>query len=236
MVVLSGVFYMFVSFALAVSEPSATFNNFLNSAGQSGAVYLVANDYIGWLKVFVVLTGISSILAFMVANMLMAARVSYALAREKLLPRGSRRCTPTPHATERTAFLRRHRRDGPPAGEPLARPERRQRLRLVCGPVHGDGPDFYAMVNVINIVFHARTNGVQFNWFMNGAVPIVGIAVSMYLLYDAFFKTYLALPFQTGTSVVLAWAVLVGLEHRDGAGRMEPRRRIMGARRLTIFP
>ena len=70
---------------------------------------------------------------------------------------------------------------------------------------------FYTVVNVVKIAFHVRTKGVRFNWFMNGLVPVIGIAVSVSLLYDSFFKTYQALPFQTGTSVVRAWELLVAL-------------------------
>jgi len=230
-VVLSGVFYMFVSFALAVSEPSATFNNFLNSSGQAGAVYLVANDYIGWLKLFVVLTGISSILAFMVANMLMAARVTYALAREKLLP---------------PWFAKVHPKYNTPRNAQLFFVLLVATIPLLIsvwqgqsvvngyawygGLFSGTVLFFYTIVNVVNIVFHARTPGVRFNWFMNGAVPVVGIAVSIYLLYESFFKTYLALPFQTGTSVVLAWAVLIVVSLVMAPVAWSARRRSMGPR------
>ena len=230
-VVLAGIFYMFVSFGLAVSEPSATFNNFLNSSGQAGAVYLVANDYIGWLKLFVVLTGISSILAFMVANMLMAARVTYALAREKLLPSWFAQIHPT-HRTPRNAQLffvvivvTIPLLVSVWQGQSVV-----NGYAWYAGPFTGMVLTFYTIVNVVNIVFHARTKGVQFNWLMNGAVPIVGIAVSIYLLYEAFFKTYLALPFQTGTSVVLAWAVLVVLSVVMAPVAWNYRRRSMGAR------
>lgn len=234
-VVLSGVFYMFVSFALAVSEPATRFNTYLNSPVQAGAVYLVANDYIGWLKIFVVLTGISSILAFMVANMLMAARVTYALAREKLLPQWFAQVHPT-HRTPRNAQLFFVVMV---ATIPLLI-SLWQGSSVVSGYAWYGGLFsgmvlfFYTVVNVVNIAFHARTNGVKFNWFMNGLVPVIGIAVSVYLLYDSFFKTYLALPFQTGTSVVLAWGLLVALSIVLTPLAWNARRRSLGAQATNL--
>jgi amino acid transporter len=68
----------------------------------------------------------------------------------------------------------------------------------------------YLLVNVANLVYHIRRPR-EFNWFMNGLMPVLGIVIVAYILYRGFFKAELALPFRTGSSVVwfsLAWAVI----------------------------
>jgi len=66
-------------------------------------------------------------------------------------------------------------------------------------------------VNLANPVYHARLGREQFNWFLNGFIPVAGIAIDAYILYKGFFVSELALPFKTGSSIVwisLAWAVI----------------------------
>ena len=68
----------------------------------------------------------------------------------------------------------------------------------------------YMLVNVANIVYHAR-RPAEFNWFMNGLIPALGIAIDGYILYRGFFHAELSLPFRTGSSIVwfsLIWAAL----------------------------
>jgi amino acid transporter len=69
----------------------------------------------------------------------------------------------------------------------------------------------YIFVNLANLVYHARFHRQEFNWFLNGFVPIAGIAIDGYVLYKGFFVSEISLPFKSGSSIVwfsLAWAVL----------------------------
>lgn len=69
----------------------------------------------------------------------------------------------------------------------------------------------YMMVNLANIVFHWRHARQEFSWFMNGLIPVAGIAIDGYILYKAFFVAYMGESFQLGKSIVilsLAWAVI----------------------------
>lgn len=69
----------------------------------------------------------------------------------------------------------------------------------------------YMMVNLANIVYHWRHARAEFNWIMNGLIPVLGIAIDGYILYKAFFVAYMAESFQLGKSIVilsLAWTVI----------------------------
>ena len=69
----------------------------------------------------------------------------------------------------------------------------------------------YIAVNLANIVYHLRWRRDQFNWFLNGLVPLLGMAIDGYVIYYAFFRTLLELPFKQGSSIVLVgitWEVV----------------------------
>ena len=69
----------------------------------------------------------------------------------------------------------------------------------------------YIFVNLANLVYHARFRREQFNWFLNGFIPVAGIVIDGYILYKGFFVSEISLPFKTGSSIVwfsLAWAVI----------------------------
>jgi len=69
----------------------------------------------------------------------------------------------------------------------------------------------YIFVNLANLVYHARFHRADFNWFLNGFIPVAGILIDGYVLYKGFFVSEISLPFKSGSSIVwfsLAWAVL----------------------------
>jgi amino acid transporter len=69
----------------------------------------------------------------------------------------------------------------------------------------------YILVNLANIVYHVRFAPSQFNWFLNGVAPVLGIGIDAYILYKSFFASEISLPFKTGSSIVwfsLAWATV----------------------------
>jgi amino acid transporter len=84
----------------------------------------------------------------------------------------------------------------------------------------------YMMVNLANIVYHLRHARAEFNWFMNGLVPVLGIVIDGYILYRAFFVAYMQESFQLGKSIVFLsiawtligaiWAVLRGTRQQAG--------------------
>jgi amino acid transporter len=69
----------------------------------------------------------------------------------------------------------------------------------------------YIAVNLANIVYHLRWRRDEFHWLINGLVPLLGIAIDGYVIYYAFFRTLLELPFKQGSSIVwvgIAWEVV----------------------------
>jgi len=69
----------------------------------------------------------------------------------------------------------------------------------------------YIFVNLANLVYHARFHRADFNWFLNGFIPVAGILIDGYVLYKGFFVSEISLPFKTGSSIVwfsLAWTVI----------------------------
>lgn len=68
----------------------------------------------------------------------------------------------------------------------------------------------YLFVNLSNILFFRRYRAARFNPLLNGAVPVFGIAVCLYLLWNSFFVSLWGAGWQMGQSiVVLSLALLV---------------------------
>ncbi|HLY65876.1 MAG TPA: APC family permease, partial [Chloroflexota bacterium] len=214
--IVSGVFWAITSYALAVAVPIKTMDHFLASASQSGAVYLVAGQYIGWAKVFVIITSISAILAIMSAVMVAAARMLYALAREGFAPRW---------------FGHLHKKHETPFNAQLAMIGLAVVLPAVLAVWQGDnltnaygwlGEVYvffvlvpYMFVNIGCFVYHWRYHRSDFNWLLYAVLPGVGLIIDAWLLYEAFFRAYLGLPFTgpggIGSSiawVAIAWGAL----------------------------
>jgi len=68
----------------------------------------------------------------------------------------------------------------------------------------------YIFVNLSNIIFFWRFRREQFNIFLNVIIPVIGMAVGVYLLYNSFFVSLWGAGWQMGQSiVVISLALLV---------------------------
>jgi amino acid transporter len=229
--ILAGLFWAFTGYALAVAAPVAQMDHYLNAASQSGAVYLLAAHYIGGFKVLVIFTAATAIIAIMGSVMLGGARMLYALAREGYAPR--RFGVLDRNQTPRNALL---------AMFTLA----------AFGPVlmglwqgHSAGNAYswlgqvfvffvivpYIFVNVANIAYHLRYRREEFDIWLNGIIPVIGIVVDLWILYEAFFKAFLGQPFKVaggGSSIVwisLIWAAIGAVWATVALNRTRNRRR-----------
>jgi hypothetical protein len=63
----------------------------------------------------------------------------------------------------------------------------------------------YLFVNVANVLLHRRD---QFNWLTTGVIPVLGAAITIYLIYKGFFVSLWDAGFKTGRSVVLLCLLL----------------------------
>lgn len=212
--ILAGLFWAFTGYALAVAAPVAQMDHYLNAASQNGAVYLLAAHYIHGFKVLVIFTAATAIIAIMGSVMLGGARMLFALAREGYAPR--RFGTLDQNQTPRNALM---------AMFALA----------AIGPIlmglwqgHSAGNAYswlgqafvffvivpYIFVNIANISYHLRYKREEFNLWLNGVIPVLGIIIDVWILYEAFFKAFLGQPFKVaggGSSIVwlsLIWAAV----------------------------
>jgi amino acid transporter len=205
----AGAYWTLTSYGFAISVPVKTVAGYVN-AGQLTPVYPIARQFIGSFAVLVPITGITAALASFGASLYAASRLMYAVSRQGYLPR----------------FLSRvDRRHGTPWNAEVTTLVISTILFLLGvwwqGTVAGSygylGEVFvffvlitYMLVNLANFVYHVRRPG-EFNWFMNGIVPGLGIVIDGYILYRGFFKAELSLPFRAGSSIVwlsLAWATI----------------------------
>src|SRR5260370_7514740 len=71
----------------------------------------------------------------------------------------------------------------------------------------------YLAVNIVNIVFFRRFRREKFNWFLNAVVPIFGIVVVLYILYNSYLASLWAAGWTYGQSIQLAVVIwlLAGL-------------------------
>lgn len=162
----------------------------------------IAKQYWGRGYFVVILTGLSATIGVFIATLVGASRVVYAIARAGFLP---------------AVFASIHPGTQVPANA----------LHLVfaisivggsaavfvLGPYPaylwwGAASVFFAMltylaVNLTNFLFHYRYRREQFNWFLHGAVPAIGIALDAYVLYKSFFLELLAQSWKEGRSVVV---------------------------------
>ncbi len=207
---IAGVYWTLVSYGFAIAVPVKTVEGYVSS-GQITPVLPITHSYIGGWAVLVPITGFTAALASFGAALYAASRITYALSREGFL---------------NSYFKSLHPR--------FQTPWRAEAATLVVALVFLIGVSFwqggpanayaylgeifvffvlilYMFVNLANLVYHARYQRSSFNWFLNGFIPVAGIAIDGYILYKGFFVSEISLPFKTGSSIVwfsVAWAVL----------------------------
>jgi amino acid transporter len=206
--IIAALFFVFTSFGLATAVPSHELLNDIHSSAQAGPLYLIAGRYSAVFKPLVIVTAFSSIMAVFVAATIYVARITYALAHEGVLPAWFGQLHPT-HGTPRNAQM-----FWICLAVVLPIP-----LSLWQGHSFAEGFAWigavfsglvlvlYGCVNATNLIIHARCRRCWgFHWLINGLIPASGIAVSLWLLWEAFLRPYGSRPFTTGSSAVWAFA------------------------------
>jgi putrescine importer len=207
--ILVGIFWTLGAWVFSISVPLSQVDE-LNAAGLTAATP-IADQYWGWGRIFVILTAMSAAVAVYIVTVVGASRVYYAMARERTLP----------------------------ASRPLSQLNSRFRVPwnamhlvyilvlagiVVTTAILGHALDsfiwwagvivFFALityisVNLANIVYFWRFARDRFNWFLNGAVPVGGIAIDAYLIYRSFFKALWNNGWRLGRSIVVFSLILV---------------------------
>jgi amino acid transporter len=231
----AGAYWVLTSFGIVTGVPPRTMASYVSS-GQFTPIYLVAEKYVGALKIMVPLTGFTAAAAAMCAVSMAASRQLFALARERMAP-------------SVFAATSRHKN-----------PWNAQLLVLGCCLVmpvvvilyqHSDpllafawiGEAYvflilipYTLTCLANIVYHFRFRRAEISWLTNLALPVLGIAANCYILYKNFLEPLVLHPasFRTQTSVSVACltlvvlavaATIIGIRRSDRAGSGHPVRR-----------
>src|SRR5215467_4625002 len=208
--VIAGAFWTLTSYGFAIAVPVSTVAGYVN-AGQITPVLPISQSYIGSWAVLVPITGFTAALASFGASLYAAGRITYAVSREGFLSSYFAGLHPrfrTPWRAEASTLVV-------------------TLVFLIVISLWQGGPEsayaylgeifvffvlvLYIFVNLANLVYHARFHRDEFNWFLNGFIPVAGIAIDGYVLYKGFFVSEISLPFKSGSSIVwfsLAWAVI----------------------------
>jgi amino acid transporter len=208
--VIAGAYWTLTSYGFAIAVPVQTVADYVK-AGQITPVLPITRSYIGGWAVLVPITGFTAALASFGASLYAAGRITYAVSREGFLSRYFAGLHPrfrTPWRAEASTLV-------------VAL------VFLIVISLWQGGPAsayaylgeifvffvllLYIFVNLANLLYHARFHRHDFNWFLNGFIPVAGIVIDGYVLYKGFFVSEISLPFKSGSSIVwfsLAWAVI----------------------------
>ncbi|TMF58086.1 MAG: APC family permease [Chloroflexi bacterium] len=215
---LIGIFYLICYYAADVFfGPDKMANGFYTTSVQDpwGAL---AQKVWGPGLVIVILAVLNSAIANSNAGTNAATRVGYSLGRIGLLPRAFASVHPkfhTPHVAINVQAI---------GGIILA---------VGLGWVTG-GPlnafallgtvatiiviTIYILTNISNLVFHAREHPGEFNWLLNGLVPVVGSLIFLPALVAAFGIDFLNLGISALTSPANLAPVVIGIWMVIGVG------------------
>jgi amino acid transporter len=204
-----GVFWTFASWGLSMSEPVSKISAF-NLAGTT-AVTPLAGDFWGWGRIFVIITAMTAITAVSVATTIGASRGLYAMARERVIPSRLAKTHPVyqvPRIATATVLL-------------VAGVGAFSVVFILDNAVDGliwwaSAIVFfalvtYAAVNLANLVLFRTSRRAEFNWLLNGVVPVLGLGIDVFLLYKSFFKTLWEAGWRTGQSVIVVSLALAAI-------------------------
>ena len=201
----AGLYWVFTSFGIVNSVPSSTMASYVNS-GQFTPIYLVAGHYVSWLRILVPLTGFTAVFAAFSAISIAASRQLYALSREGLAPRAFAKtnANKTPWNAQLLVL-------GCCVVLPILISLYQHHDPLLAFGWIGESYVFfilipYTLTCVANIFYHRRFHRGDFNMLTNLVLPVLGIAINVYIFYKNFFQTFVlnATSFTTQTSISVA--------------------------------
>lgn len=204
-----GVFFALNSWAFSLSEPVSKVRE-LTASGLT-PVTPIAEGYWGWGRVFVILTALTAVAGVYVAVVVGASRALYAMGRQRILPAALESLHPRFRLPWNAMHVVVVLTVAGVFSVVLALGNAFEAFVWWIGAIVFFALLTYIAVNVANVVYFARFARDRFNWFLNGVVPIAGIAIDGYLIYRSFFKSLWSLGFRTGQSVILVSLVLLAL-------------------------
>ena len=208
----AGLYWVFTSFGIVNAVPAKTMAAYVSS-GQFTPIYLVAEHYVSWLRILVPLTGFTAVFAAFSAISMAASRQLYALGREGLAPRvfGRTDRNKTPWNAQLLVL-------GCCVVLPILISLYQDHNPLNAFGWIGEAYVFfilipYTLTCVANIFYHLRFHRGDFNLLTNLVLPVIGIAINVYIFYKNFFQTFVlnATSFKLQTSISVACLACVVL-------------------------
>ncbi|MBV9793554.1 MAG: APC family permease [Actinobacteria bacterium] len=203
-----GIYWIVVSWAFSEAAPVKEINNLLSQGFTP--IVPIAKQYWSSGDIIIIISAMTSITGIYIAQTVGTSRVLYAMGREGSIP---------------PVLGRLNRRYGLPWNAMTVGIIATTIVTLILGKTLGLANQYgwtgtmssflglltYFCVNAANIIFFLRYRREKFNILLNGVVPVVGIAVVLYILYKSYFASLWDAGWTYGRSVqiaVIAWLVL----------------------------
>jgi amino acid transporter len=197
----AALFWIFTSWILTISVPNETIRRYVDQG--IAPVTQIAELYWGRGSIFVTLTGMTSTLIVYIASVMGSARMLFALSRHGLLPVWLSKLHPrfrVPWNAMHVVYL---------AAIICALGS----LELMGNDIEaftwwGNALVFFALltfiaVNVANLRYFHVFKTKRVNFVQNLLMPVLGVIINAYVIYEAFFHTLWRQGFRTGRSVVI---------------------------------
>ncbi len=204
-----GLFWIICSYAYSESVPLSQIPGYINSGFT--AITPIAKVYWGPGRILITISGLTASIGIYVAAVPVTARVLYAMARDGVAPK--KLATIHPHTQIPANGVSAVLIVGTAGALVLSLLQHSYYNAYVW---FGESSVFFALVtyilvNIASIAFYRRFLRDRFSPVLNLLVPVIGIGLDLYVLWQSFFVALWNGPFGTGRSVVLfavAWCVV----------------------------
>jgi amino acid transporter len=203
-----GIYWIVVSWAFSQAAPVAEINRLLSQGFTP--IVPIAKQYWNSGDIVIIISAMTSITGIYIAQTVGTSRVMYAMGREGSIPPVLGKLNPRYRLPWNAMTV----------GIILT-----TIVTLVLGKILGLANQYawtgtmssflglltYFCVNAANIIFFLRYRRDRFNIILNGVVPVVGIGIVLYILYQSYFASLWDAGWTYGRSVqiaVVVWLVL----------------------------
>jgi amino acid transporter len=207
-VITVGIYWIVMSWAFSQAAPVSQIDNLLSQGFTP--IVPIAKHYWSSGDLIIIISAMTSITGIYIAQTVGTSRVMYAMGRERSIP---------------AVFGQLNSRYRLPWNAMTVGIVLTTIVTLVLGKVLGLADQYawtgtmssflglltYFCVNAANIIFFLRYRRDRFNIVLNGIVPVIGIAVVLYILYKSYFASLWDAGWTYGRSVqiaVIAWLLL----------------------------
>jgi amino acid transporter len=196
-----GVFWILNSWVYTLAAPPALVEEYTKQ-GMT-AVTPMAREYWGAGNILIILTAFTGVFAIYISSVIASSRLLFALARHGLLPQPLAAVHPKYRVPTNAMWL------------VFALVVLLSGVTVV---ILGNGAAGFLWwsngmvffltitftgVNLANILYFTRIVRERFRWSMNFFVPVLGLLINAYLLYEAFFKALWLADVASGRTVVI---------------------------------